>query len=192
MDRCNRTDFRFRHSARLTSVLSRFVRSLFHDLISIETVYHRLIVRLINIKKFIERKLVGETGVWGHNAPSLIFSTTNPEWPDLGANPGRSGWKPTPVGPHPFHGLPAYIGYLTTLLVSKLYSALVGLLMDMETLAEWKLERETGAHDDTFSNTSHLTCNRTLVSAIGSRWLPQLQRGLPACAISLTTRIQLH
>jgi hypothetical protein len=26
--------------------------------------------------------------------PSAILSTTNPTWPDMGANPGRSGGKP--------------------------------------------------------------------------------------------------
>jgi hypothetical protein len=104
VDRRIRTDFRFHLSARLTNVFSLFLNSLFNDVISIETIWRQIIVRLMNIEQFMEWKLVGETGVCGHSAPCNIFSTTNPEWPDLGANPGRSGWKPTPI--RPIHSSP--------------------------------------------------------------------------------------
>jgi hypothetical protein len=51
----------------------------------------RVIVRMDNL---VEWRLVGESEVLGENLPQATLSTTNPTWPDPGANPGRSGGKP--------------------------------------------------------------------------------------------------
>jgi hypothetical protein len=46
------------------------------------------------MEKLVEWRFAGETEVLGENLPQRHLSTTNPTWPDLGANPGRRGGKP--------------------------------------------------------------------------------------------------
>jgi hypothetical protein len=50
----------------------------------------RVIVRM----ELVEWRLAGETEVLEKTCCSPTLSTTNPTWPDPGANPGRSGGKP--------------------------------------------------------------------------------------------------
>jgi hypothetical protein len=51
----------------------------------------RVIMKMENL---VEWRLAEETEVLGENLPSVTLSTTNPTWPDPGANPDRRGGKP--------------------------------------------------------------------------------------------------
>jgi hypothetical protein len=48
----------------------------------------------MSVEQLEQWELAGEREALGGNLHSATLSTTNPTWPELGSNPGRSGGKP--------------------------------------------------------------------------------------------------